>query len=140
MIRLEEKEADEAKKKEEEARNEFRRKLAEKEHEITMKAKIFGNKSKLVEGLKTKNHPKPVPSRDGKSSPTSTLQMSRSVTNSPVKAAVTKISRPTTSSSSMPTRVPSSTSLRKTTSLPAANRNSPVSPNPISLPKQSKDF
>lgn len=46
MSKNEEKEADEAKKKEEEARNELRRKIAEKEHEITMKAKIFGKRPK----------------------------------------------------------------------------------------------
>jgi hypothetical protein len=44
----EEKEAEEMKKKEEEARNEFRRKLAEKEHELTMKVKIFGNKTNKI--------------------------------------------------------------------------------------------
>jgi hypothetical protein len=44
MLKLEEKEAVEAQKKEEEARNEFRRKLAEKEDEMRMKVKIFGHR------------------------------------------------------------------------------------------------
>eukprot|EP01116_Phalansterium_solitarium_P017464 TRINITY_DN430_c1_g1_i2.p1 TRINITY_DN430_c1_g1~~TRINITY_DN430_c1_g1_i2.p1 ORF type:complete len:942 (+),score=363.60 TRINITY_DN430_c1_g1_i2:272-3097(+) len=46
LARLEERDADEARRREDEARSEFRRKLAEKEHEISMKAKIFGNKTR----------------------------------------------------------------------------------------------